>query len=295
MTKGLVIVWGEIKGEVEICETDTLQDVRALILEEFDKDMLPCQDFCFHLNDIRVSEKQERKKHAWNISTISLHSKQERQGGTKRKLESENENQNETPAATAAAAAASALASIAPIHHDSNDIMWDIKYNKFKKFHDEADGDENKVMDSSLITWFRRQKNLLKNNKLDSSQQDRLRRLGINLSFRKKSVSKVNEDNWQSMFEKLREYHQIKGDFNVPGKDRPLGPWVCAQRGLYAQMKSGERDMNLDRIQKLEELGFEWEWPIRGALYKDEEHGEVMMWPKLTNESTNRGSQKIVL
>ena len=260
MTKGLVILWGEIKGEVEICETDTLQNVRALILEEFDNDMLPCQDFCFHLNDIRVSEKQESKKKAWNISILSLHSKQERQG-TKRKLESKNENQNETPAAAAAASAASAasaLASIAPMARSSDDIIWDVKYNKVKKFHDESGDDETKVMDSSLITWFRKQKNLLKNKKLDLSQQERLRRLGISLSFRKKSVSKVNEDNWQTQYEKLREYHRIKGDFNVPGKDRPLGPWVCAQRGLYAQMKTGERDMNPDRIQKLEELGFTW-------------------------------------
>ena len=86
MTKELLIVTGDLKGEVEICETDTLKDVRALILEEFDDEMLPFQDFCFHVNDIRISEKQERKKQAWNLSTISLHSKSEL--GTKRKLES---------------------------------------------------------------------------------------------------------------------------------------------------------------------------------------------------------------
>jgi hypothetical protein len=112
MTKELVIVSGDIRGEVEVCQTDTLHDVRALILEEFDDDMLPFEDFCFHVNDIRISEKQEGKKQAWTLSTISLHSKPKQ--GTKRKLKafcscqqntgkrgrSENEIPNETPAPT---------------------------------------------------------------------------------------------------------------------------------------------------------------------------------------------------
>jgi hypothetical protein len=98
-----------------------LYDVRALIVEEFDDDMLPFEDFCFHVNGIRISEKQERKKQAWNISTISLHSKSKH--GTKRKLEppssscslqnagkrgrSENENHDETPPPASTLACAS--------------------------------------------------------------------------------------------------------------------------------------------------------------------------------------------
>ena len=258
MTKGLVVFWGEIKGEVDICETDTLQDVRALILEEFDKDMLPCQDFCFHLNDIRVSEKQERKKQAWNISTISLHSKLERQGGTKRKLESKNEKQNETPAA----ASTSACASIAPMNLSSDDVKWEAKYNQLKQVRDESGGGELKVIkDHGLIAWFRKQRNLLRHNKLDPSRQERLRALGINLSFAKKVVCKVNEEKWQSQLEKLREYHRIKGHFDVPihwKEDLTLGIWVYNQRRLYAQTKTGGGDMIPDRIQKLEQLGFQW-------------------------------------
>ena len=248
MMKGLVILWGEIKGEVEICETDTLQNVRALILEEFDNDMLPCQDFCFHLNDIRVSEKQESKKKAWNISTISLHSKQERQG-IKRKLESENEMPT---------AAASALASMAPMHRTTDDFKWDVRYNQLKQIHDKAGVGGSKAKDSAITGWVTKQKNLLKNDKLDPSRQERLMKLGIDLCLRKRSVSKVNEQIWQSQLEKLGEYHQIKGDCNVPFKVRSLGPWVHNQRRLYAEMKSGERDMNPVQIQKLEQLGFEW-------------------------------------
>ena len=139
-TKELLIESGDIKAEVEISETDTLKDVRALILEEFDDDMLPCQDFCFHVNDIRVSTKQERKKLAWNLSNkpIRLHLKQ----GTKRKLEasteestsikrgrSENENHNETRALATTLACApinsppfdSSGASIKGVTSQSND------------------------------------------------------------------------------------------------------------------------------------------------------------------------------
>jgi hypothetical protein len=108
-TKQLIIVSGEIKGEVEICETDSLKDVQALILEEFDDDMLSCSSsdgaFCFHVNDIRIAHKQEECKMAWNLVSshdnnsnnnpiiVSLHSKQQQKwsnndnNNNKRKLE----------------------------------------------------------------------------------------------------------------------------------------------------------------------------------------------------------------
>jgi hypothetical protein len=114
ITKELVIdVSGDIKGKVEICQTDTLKDVRALILEEFDDDMIPFEHFCFHVNGVRISEKQECKNQAWDLSPklVSLHSKL----GTRHKLESsstqrqsaskhgrsDDENHNEMPAPAA--------------------------------------------------------------------------------------------------------------------------------------------------------------------------------------------------
>ena len=255
MTKDLVIVWEDTKGEVAICETDTLQDVRALILKEFDDDMLPFGDFFFHVNDIRISAKQECKKQAWNLSTISLHSKHKRQG-TKRKVESEDD--------TPAAASTSACASIAPMDRSSDDIKWDVKYNQLKQVRDQTGGGELKkghLKDHGLICWFRKQRNLIKHNKLLPSRQERLKKLGINLSYAKKVVNKVNEEKWDSQLEKLRVYHCRKGHFNVPihwQEDLTLGIWVYNQRRLYVQTKSGERDMNPERIRKLEQIGFDW-------------------------------------
>jgi hypothetical protein len=70
-----------------------------------------------------------------------------------------------------------------------------------------------------------------------------------------------NVEKWQSQFEKLKEYHKIHGDCNVPRywkEDHSLGNWVMRQRSHYKQMETRESVMDLDRIEKLENLGFEW-------------------------------------
>jgi hypothetical protein len=70
------------QGVVEVSETDTLRHVRSLILEEFDEDLLPSPNggFCFRVNgNIRISEKQEAKKLAWDYLSqdkqLSLHAR----------------------------------------------------------------------------------------------------------------------------------------------------------------------------------------------------------------------------
>jgi hypothetical protein len=78
--KDLAIFYGEIKGFTQVSKKHTLKDVRASILEEFDDDMLPGDDaFCFHINDFRISRKQEDRKLAWDIveneQVLSLHPK----------------------------------------------------------------------------------------------------------------------------------------------------------------------------------------------------------------------------
>jgi hypothetical protein len=43
-------------------------------------------------------------------------------------------------------------------------------------------------------------------------------------------------------------------------KDPSLGIWVSNQRKKKAQMKDAIAVMDPDRMQKLEQLGFEWSW-----------------------------------
>jgi hypothetical protein len=78
---------------------------------------------------------------------------------------------------------------------------------------------------------------------------------------RKKWKSSRFGETWKLQYQKLKEYHRINGDCNVPRcweQDRSLGIWVHNQRRWYNEMKTVEAIMDSDRIQKLEELGFQW-------------------------------------
>ena len=149
-----------------------------------------------------------------------------------------------------------------PTHQKRNDTKWKVRYNQLKQVYDETDGDKVKIKDSALALWLWKQKNMLRRGKLEPSREERLKKLGIDLSYncKRKCNSKMYEEKWQSQFEKLKEYRRIKGDCNVPErwKEDSLGIWVFNQRMQYAQTKTGVADMNPDRIQKLEQIGFGW-------------------------------------
>jgi hypothetical protein len=71
--KELIIESGNCKGFVEVGPHDTLAEVRAMLHEEFDDDMLPTNDgdaarddFYFCVAGVRLSRKQEPRKRAWD-------------------------------------------------------------------------------------------------------------------------------------------------------------------------------------------------------------------------------------
>lgn len=71
----LVIDYGHGKASVEISPSNTLSDVRNMMVEEFDDDMFPQQDpqkWVFWVNDMRITLKQEGRKIAWNYLTAKL-------------------------------------------------------------------------------------------------------------------------------------------------------------------------------------------------------------------------------
>jgi hypothetical protein len=77
---------------------------------------------------------------------------------------------------------------------------------------------------------------------------------------RKRMYCKFREK-WNLQYNKLKWYQQINGDCNVPRgweQDRSVGRWVDNKRKRYKEMKTGEAIMDSDRIEKLEELGFQW-------------------------------------
>ena len=73
----MVVVSGKIRGSIDVEEHHTMQDVRTLIMDEFDDDMLPSGKFVFHVNGVRLSSKQEPRKLAWDMiqKVVSLYPK----------------------------------------------------------------------------------------------------------------------------------------------------------------------------------------------------------------------------
>jgi len=79
-TKELILICaGGVKGYLDVGEKDTLEDVRCLIEEELDDDLI-MPNFAFHVDDIRISNKQEKKKLAWQIlnKVVSIQPKRSR-------------------------------------------------------------------------------------------------------------------------------------------------------------------------------------------------------------------------
>jgi hypothetical protein len=155
-----------------------------------------------------------------------------------------------------------------PMRRLKDENEWQVKYNRLKQCYDKAGGGKIKIEDRALVCWLSRQKRYLRNNVLDPTRQEKLGKLGIDSSTsqfcgRKTVKSQKLEEKWQSQLEKLKEYRRIYGDCNVPQKwkeDRSLGVWVFNQRKKYKHMQTGVAGMDPDRIQKLEQLGFEWSW-----------------------------------
>lgn len=59
-------------GFVEISRNDTLADLRTKIASDFDDDMIPEQPYCFVVQGIRYSSKQETRKRAWDLQDVAI-------------------------------------------------------------------------------------------------------------------------------------------------------------------------------------------------------------------------------
>lgn len=66
-TKEFIVTSLGEEGYVEVKESDTLIEVRSLILDEFDEEQLPADEFTFKVNGIRISSKQEGRKLAFDL------------------------------------------------------------------------------------------------------------------------------------------------------------------------------------------------------------------------------------
>ena len=74
---------------------------------------------------------------------------------------------------------------------------------------------------------------------------------------------------WEERLNELRHFRRIHGHSNVPSQydsNQKLATWVKCQRRQYKLFVGGQRsNMTLERVSKLEVLGFVWELRCHGA------------------------------
>ncbi len=76
------------------------------------------------------------------------------------------------------------------------------------------------------------------------------------------------ESLWQQRFNELRKYKETHGHVRVNTKDGQLGNWVMIQRLQYRQHKKGGKNtLSNERMEALNQIGFEWD--IHEASWED--------------------------
>jgi hypothetical protein len=121
--------------------------------------------------------------------------------------------------------------------------------------------------DPKVIKWMHRQRWLAATDRLRATRKQRLLEIKVNLNLKgrcgKINSESRNETKWMVNYNKLKEYGKRSGDVNVPrpyAADPQLGNWVYNQRSKYHDVRqNGERVTRKDRIELLEEIGFNWE------------------------------------
>ncbi len=107
-----------------------------------------------------------------------------------------------------------------------------------------------------LGIWVSTQRTIDKHGNMDPEKKKRLDKIGFawkNEAW--KYVDKKYDDIWETNYQKLVDYKNKYGKLQVSLKiDRPLQRWTCAQRKFY---HTG--NLSLDRIEKLDEIGFAWD------------------------------------
>ena len=135
---------------------------------------------------------------------------------------------------------------------DPYESTWEEMFgalNEYKKIHGHCNVPRIWLENKQLSVWVKLQRNYYQKGNLSIDRINRLEEIGF--------VWEQLELKWEEMFNALNEYKKIHGNCNVP-KDyreyKKLGTWVGRQRTNYQNSKLSE-----DRIERLEEIGFEWE------------------------------------
>jgi hypothetical protein len=132
------------------------------------------------------------------------------------------------------------------------DTDWDYLYSKliqFKANNNHCRVPRSYMADPELASWVMWQRINYSKGKLSLERISRLEGIGF-------EWDPISAD-WERFFENLKKFVATYGHCRVPYEyvdDLSLGTWVKRQRGLYSQ-----NQLSLERISRLESLGFEWE------------------------------------
>jgi len=152
---------------------------------------------------------------------------------------------------------------------EKEDALWDEKFKallKYKAEHGDCNVPKRYKQNPKLGSWVYEQR---RNHRNKTMSPDRIRKLEEipfvwKASTDDAAAAQKNEYNqkWNDMFEQLKVFRVENGHCNVARKYKQnpkLGDWVSTQRQYYRKEK-----MSQDRIEKLEEIGFDWK-PARGG------------------------------
>lgn len=109
-----------------------------------------------------------------------------------------------------------------------------------------------------------------------NNMNDGIVSINVNQHVKRKSIpppKKLNNEQWDAMFERLVEYKTEHGDCLVPKRytaDPKLGTWVETQRVQYKKLQAATAEqgdssvvtpnkrLNAERLQRLQGIGFAW-------------------------------------
>jgi hypothetical protein len=88
--------------------------------------------------------------------------------------------------------------------------------------------------------------------------------IGFHWGFEPAAGAPQSDEMWETSYEQARKYHEAHGNFDIPAdyEDAFLAEWVCVQRDQKKRRDSKMKcNINKQRIQKLDEIDFNWDGP----------------------------------
>ena len=144
---------------------------------------------------------------------------------------------------------------------------WEMMYQTLKEYKEEhghlrVTEQENKKLHFWMKTQRAYFRNAVQNKESATLAPERVAKLQV-LQFEWAIQEKDKLESWERRFRELLSYKAVNGDCRVPKEFKgnlALGTWVYGQRRNYRDMLAGKSRKGLsdERIQRLEEVGFEW-------------------------------------